>query len=71
MPPIPQVIVVSHCVAIDLGGMKMKKDVGEHSQRTAARLVVVFDTENGFVELGLFRILAAPSRPRRPFPLGP
>src|SRR5262245_10650027 len=50
-------IVVSHRVAVDLSWMEVQKDVGEHSQSTAARLLVMFDTENGLVELRLFRIL--------------
>src|SRR3984893_4220872 len=46
-------IAVAHCVAIDLSGVQMQKNVGEHTECAIARRIVVFVPENGSVELGL------------------
>ena len=50
---------VAHSVAIDLGGMEMQENVGEHTESAIARSVVVLVTEDGSVELGLGGILQA------------
>ena len=46
-------VVVAHGVAIDLGGMQVQEDVGEHAQRAAARRFVVLVAEDRSVDLGL------------------
>src|SRR5690349_8539463 len=48
---------VSHGVAIDLGWVKMKKDVAQDAQRSAALCIVVLDPEDRLVELSLLRPL--------------
>ena len=50
-------IAVAHRVTIDLRGMQMQKNVGEHAQRAIARRVVVLVAENRGVDLRLGRIL--------------
>ena len=37
--------------------MEVKKDIGENSQGPAPRFVIVLDAEDGFIKLGLFRVL--------------
>jgi hypothetical protein len=49
-------VAVAHRIAIDLGGMQMQEDVGEHAQRPVARRVVVFVAKDRSVDLSLGRI---------------
>src|SRR5205807_5694974 len=50
-------VAVAHRVTIDLGGMQMEENVGEHAQGAIARRVVVFVTEDRGEDLRLCRFL--------------
>src|SRR5204863_5693786 len=50
-------VAVAHRVTIDLGGMQMQENVGEHAQGAIARRVVVFVTEDRGEDLRLCRFL--------------
>ncbi len=52
-------VAVAHRVAIDLGGVQMQKNVGEHAESAIARRVVVLVAEDGSVELSFGGILQA------------
>ena len=48
--------IVFRGVAIYLGGVKMKKNVGQHAERAVAWLFIVLHAENGAIELSLLRL---------------
>src|SRR5437870_4915447 len=52
-------VAVAHGIAINFGGMKMKKYVGKHAQSPVARGVVVLVAEDGCINLSLGRVLEA------------
>src|SRR5467141_4695164 len=53
----PPGVAVAHRVTIDLGGMQMQENVGEHAQGAIARRVVMFVTEDRGEDLRLCRFL--------------
>src|SRR5256885_16044217 len=52
-------VAVAHGIAINFGGMKMKKYVGKHAQSPVARGVVVLVAEDGWIKPGPRRVLEA------------
>ena len=53
----PPGVAVADRVAVDLGGMEVEKDVGEHAQRSAALALIVLHPEHRFVERSLLWLL--------------
>src|SRR5579859_6472212 len=50
-------VVVTDGVAVNFGGMEVQKNIREHAQGAAALAVIMLDPEDGFVKLGLLRLL--------------
>ena len=53
----PPGVAVADRVAVDLGGMEVEEDVGEHAQRAAALALIVLHPEHRFVERSLLWLL--------------
>ena len=50
-------VVVADGVAVDLSRVEVEENVGQHTERAVAGLVVVLDAEDGAEELGFLRFL--------------
>src|SRR5579859_5854872 len=50
-------VVVTDGVAVDFGGMEVQENIREHAQGATALAFIMLDPEDGFVKLGLLRLL--------------